>query len=319
MFSRPLTLTCLRAFSAVAHRLSFVAAADELHLTQSAVSRQIKSLEDELGAPLFLRGTRHVQLTADGFALLRVVDPWLARLDSTVQELRRSRRRQRVNVTTFASFASMWLLPRIEAFQRQHPDIDIRISASDALADLGDPDLDLALRYCSQARLPSDATRLFGETLTPVISRALAEQIGRGEAPRLDRPADLARFAWAEEDSGVIDGNPLGWRSWLEAQGEPDLQPRRWIYLDYTYQQVQTALTGTGVALARVPLVLEALQRGELVEPFGAAGRLAVACSYWMLPAPASRGRSEVLAFCAWIDAEAAATRVAIDSVLASR
>ena len=304
---------------AVARKLSFVAAAEELHVTQSAVSRQIKSLEDELGSALFLRGTRHVQLTADGMALLRVVEPWLARLDATVQALRRSRRRQRVNVTTFASFASMWLLPRIEAFQRQHPDIDIRISASDDLADLDDPDLDLALRYCNEARLPANATRMFDETLTPVVSRALFEQIGRGLAPRLDRPADLAAFALAEEDSDDRIGDLLGWRRWLHAQGQPELQPRRWIFLDYTHQQVQTALTGAGVALARVPLVLDALQRGELVEPFGAVGRVAIACSYWMLTAPSSRGRPEVAAFCEWVAAEAAATRRAIDSVLAAR
>jgi LysR family glycine cleavage system transcriptional activator len=312
---RPLSLGNLRAFEAVARRLSFGAAADELHVTQSAISRQIKSLEDELGAPLFLRGTRHVQIAPDGQTLLRAVEPWLGKLDASVQQIRRSRRRRRVSVTTFASFGSLWLLPRIEAFQRQHPDIDIRVSAQDALADLDDPELDLALRYCSPDQVPAGGVHLFDETLTPVVSRALLEQIRQGHAPPLDEPSDLAQHTLAEEDDVRPSTEFLTWRHWLGAQGEAGLQPRRWIYLNFTYQQVQAALAGHGIALARVPLVFEALQRGELVEPFGIARRIVSPFSYWMIVAPESRGRSEVMQFCAWVEAEAAATRAAIGDV----
>jgi LysR family glycine cleavage system transcriptional activator len=312
---RPLSLGNLRAFEAVARRLSFGAAADELHVTQSAISRQIKSLEDELGAPLFLRGTRHVQIAPDGQTLLRAVEPWLGKLDASVQQIRRSRSRRRVSVTTFASFGSLWLLPRIEAFQRQHPDIDIRVSAQDALADLDDPELDLALRYCSPDQVPAGGVHLFDETLTPVVSRALLEQIRQGHAPPLDEPSDLAQHTLAEEDDVRPSTEFLTWRHWLGAQGEAGLQPRRWIYLNFTYQQVQAALAGHGIALARVPLVFEALQRGELVEPFGIARRIVSPFSYWMIVAPESRGRSEVMQFCAWVEAEAAATRAAIGDV----
>ena len=314
-FRRSLSLTNLRAFEAVARLLSFGAAADELHLTQSAISRQIKSLEDELGAPLFLRGTRHVQIAPDGLTLLRVVEPWLAKFDASVQLIRRSRSRRRVSVTTFASFGSLWLLPRIEAFQRQHPDIDLRVSAHDTLADLDDPELDLALRYCSPSQVPAGGVHLFDETLTPVVSRALWEQIRLGNAPPLSTAADLAQHTLAEEDDDRPSTEYLSWRHWLELRGEGGLQPRRWLYLNFTYQQVQAALAGHGVALARVPLVFEALQRGELVEPFGAAGRVGSPFSYWMLVAPASRSRSEVMQFCAWLEAESAATRVAVATI----
>ena len=121
---RPLSLTNLRAFEAVARLLSFGAAADELYLTPSAISRQIKSLEDELGATLFVRGTRSVQMSPDGQTLLRAVEPWLAKLDGSVQQIRRSRSRRRVSVATFASFGSLWLLPRIEAAFRKALEFD---------------------------------------------------------------------------------------------------------------------------------------------------------------------------------------------------
>ena len=93
------------------------------------------------------------------------------------------------------------------------------------------------------------------------------------------------------------------------------MQPRRWLYLNFTYQQVQAALAGHGIALARVPLVFEALQRGELVEPFGVGRRVVSPYSYWMVAAPESRGRSEVMQFCGWVEAQAAATRAAIGEV----
>jgi len=312
---RPLSLTNLRAFEAVARTLSFNAAADELFVTQSAVSRQIKSLEDELGAQLFLRGTRHVQIAPDGQTLLRAVLPLLARLDASVQQIRRAKSRQRVSVTTFASFGSLWLLPRIEAFQRRFPAIDIRVSAHDALADLDDPELDLALRYCSPAMVPAGGVHLFDETLTPCVSRSLWEQIRSGAAPALAGPADLVGHTLLEEDDDRASTEYLSWRRWLDGQGHGALQPRRWLYLNYTYQLVQAALAGHGVALGRLPFVFEALQRGELVEPFGAAGRIGSPFSYWMVAAPASRMRPEVVEFCAWVEAEAAATRTAVADV----
>ena len=310
--SRPLSLNNLRAFEAVARRLSFSDAADELYVTQSAISRQIKGLEDELGAALFVRGTRHVEMTQSGQMLLRSVEAGLQKIDASVRQIRQVRSRKRVSVTTFASFGSLWLLPRIEAFQRLHPDIDLRVSAGDLIADLDDPELDLALRYCSATQAPAGAIRLFGEVLTPVVSRSLAEQIRRGDAPPLSTPADLAQHTLAEEDDTKSSTEYLSWRRWLTLNGQPALQPKRWLYLNFTYQQVQAALAGHGVALARVALVFEALQRGELVEPFGASGRIDSPYMYWLVSAPASRARPEVKQFCDWVLDHAALTREAI-------
>jgi LysR family transcriptional regulator, glycine cleavage system transcriptional activator len=314
---RPLSLGNLRAFEAVARRLGFGSAAEELFVTQSAVSRQIKSLEDELGAPLFVRGTRRVELTQSGALLQRAVVEALPAIDAAVRQIRQVRGRRRVSVSTFASFGSLWLLPRIEAFQREHPDIDIRVSATDTLSDLDDPELDLALRYCSPEQAPVGAERLFGEVLTPVVSRSFAEAVARGDAPPLSRPADLAAHTLAEEDDTRTSSALLSWRRWLAAQKVGAVQPRRWLYLNFTYQQVQAALAGHGVALARVALVFEALQRGELVEPFGAAGRTSSPYCYWLATAPAARDRPEVAEFCAWVTEHARITRAAIGEAAA--
>jgi LysR family glycine cleavage system transcriptional activator len=309
---RPLSIGPLRAFEAVARRLSFRAAAEELFLTQSAISRQIQSLEEELGAVLFLRGTRHVDLTAEGAMLLRAVVPALGQLDGCVRQIRQARGRKVIAVTTFASFSSLWLLPRLEAYQRLNPDIDIRVSANDVLVELEDVDIDVALRYAVPERAGRGAERLFGEVLTPAVSRWLAEQSARGEAPPLARPGDLTQHALAEEDDHRPTGELLSWRHWLAAHGEPALQPRRWMYLNFTYQQVQAALAGQAVALVRIPMVTEALARGDLVEPFGRAGRLPIPTAYWMVTTLQGQQRPEVRQFADWVREQAATTRQAL-------
>ncbi|KQW51263.1 MULTISPECIES: LysR substrate-binding domain-containing protein [unclassified Roseateles] len=302
---RPLSVGPLRAFEAVARLLSFRAAADELSLTQSAISRQIQSLEEEIGCVLFLRGTRRVELSSDGAQLLPTAVAVLSKLDQAVRQIRRSRGRRVVNVSTFASFASLWLIPRMEAFQREHEDIDIRVSAYDRKVDLEDGEIDLALRYDDRPSVPADAVQLFEETLSPCVSPWYLQ---KPPAP-LKKPADLAGHALAEEDDARPSAEFLSWRRWLTVQGQPDLQPRRWLYLNFTYQQVQAALTGQGVALARLPLVHEHVQRGELVEPFGKAGRLGCPFSYWLITGPNAARRPEVQQFADWVNQQAAITR----------
>lgn len=310
---RPLSLDCLRSFEAVARRLSFSAAAEEMHLTQPAISRQIKGLEAELGAPLFSRGTRRVELTVAGQTLLRAVAPLLTRLDTTVRQIRLARSRHQVSLTTFPSFASLWLMPRLVEFERAHPALDIRISASDRLVDEDDPELDLALRQCRAERAPASAIRLFGEVLSPVIGAGLAAAVARGDAPPLNTPADLAQHTLLEMEDSSTQAGSLAWPAWLASQGLERLQPKRWFSTNYTHQQMQAALAGQGVALARLALVHDGLSRGELVEPFGPAARLWSPHVYWMVPLGGSQPpRPELQAFTAWVLDQAAATRAAI-------
>jgi len=306
--TRPVAAGHWRAFLAVARHLNFRAAAEELALTQSAVSRQIQSLEDEVGVPLFLRHTRAVELTSAGAQLQRAVGPALERIDASVRLVRQTAGRKSVGITTWASFASMWLIPRMEEFQRDNPDIDIRIDATDTLVDLETSDVDLALRYRMPGTVPQGAQRLFGEQLAVVASPWLLKS-----APPIRRPEDIAQFTLIEAGDAHRTQNLewLTWRRWFELHGQGKLQPKRWLYFNYAQQIVQAALAGQGLALARMPLIAEGLAAGDLVEVLPGY-RLDSPLAYWLLVGPRSAQRPEIKAFCAWLLLQAQSTRQAI-------
>ena len=310
MHTRPIAAGQLRAFEAVARHLNFRAAFEEMALTQSAVSRQIQALEDDVGASLFLRHTRAVELTSAGALLLAAVAQSLPRIDGAVRQIRQSAGRKSVSLTTFASFASMWLIPRLERFERDHPDIDIRIDASDAALDLEVADVDLALRYGPAANMPAQAQRLFGEQLAAVASPWLLKT----GAP-LIKPADLAQYALIEAgDAHRTHLEWLTWRRWFDQHQASKLQPKRWLYFNYAYQMVQAALAGQGVVLARMPMVAESLASGDLIEPLPQL-RLDSPMAYWLIVGPRSSQRPEIRAFCAWLTAQAQVTRSTLGEV----
>ncbi len=309
--TRPIAAGHLRAFEAVARHLNFRAASEELALTQSAVSRQIQALEDDVGAPLFLRHTRAVELTSAGALLLVAVARALPQIDGSVRQIRQSAGRRSVSLTTFASFASMWLIPRMEAFQRANPDIDIRIDATDTALDLEVSDVDLALRYGRVSSMPPHAIRLFGEQLTPVASPWLLKS-----SPSIRKPEDLAQFALIEAgDAHQTHLEWLTWQRWLQQQLKPEalkkFQPRRWLYFNYAYQMVQAALSGQGVVLARLPLVAESLANGDLVEALPDT-RIDSPMDYWLVTGPRCSSRAEIRAFCDWLQLQAHETRRSI-------
>ncbi len=307
MPSRPLSAGHLRAFEAVARHLNFRLAAEELALTQSAVSRQIQALEEEIGVPLFLRHTRAVELTSAGGHLLGAVVPSLERLDATVRHIRHTAGRRHVAITTWASFASMWLIPRLEEFQNQYPDIDIRIDTSDAIVDLAMTDTDIALRYTSPERVTPHAARLFGEQLAPVASPWLLK-----DAQPLQGAADLSRFTLIEAgDIRNRNFEILAWQRWFNTYQQGRLQPKRWLYFDYAYQMVQAAIAGQGIVLARMPLIADSLASGDLVEVLPGM-RIDSPLAYWRINAARANARPEITALCGWLDIQAAATRLAI-------
>jgi LysR family glycine cleavage system transcriptional activator len=306
MRSRPLSLVRFRALEAVARHLNFRAAAQELALTQSAVSRQIQSLEEEIGVPLFVRHTRVVELTSAGALLLRAVVPSLERVDSAVRQIRAHAGRQRIVVTTWASFASMWLIPRLELFQADHRDFDIHIHTTDLAVDLESSDADIALRYTHGSGVPHGSIKMFGEKITAAASPWLLK-----DAAPLHKPEDLKNFTLIEAGDTHTSQNLewLTWHGWVQSHHLKKFEPKRWIYFDFAHQMAQAALTGQGIALLRMPLIADSLALGELVEAFPDL-RVDSPMSYWLAIAERSKARPEINALSSWLLAQARLTRL---------
>src|SRR4029453_5271283 len=171
-------LDLIQGFEAAARNLSFTKAAEELFITQSAVSRQIRALEDHLGVSLFERRPRSLTLTEHGRPLLRASAELLERLQQVTDGLRAERSTPQLTVTTTNGFASLWLIRRLRGFPTRHPSVDVRISATYQMLNLERSMVDVAVRYCRQDKAPPDAVRLFGEELLPVCSPSVLEATG---------------------------------------------------------------------------------------------------------------------------------------------
>src|SRR3954471_21035735 len=187
------SIDLMRSFVGVGRRLSITLAADDLCVTQSAVSRQIHALEESLGLKLFLRGHRSIAFTPAGERLFAVADAAVRQLQEVVGSMSTSRDRRPVTVSAPAGFAGLWLLPRMVHLQREHPEIDLRISANPRLVDLRAEGIDIAIRYCPDPAAPEGALRLFGETVAPVAHPSLCPE-------PLERPEQIAEYFLLEFD-----------------------------------------------------------------------------------------------------------------------
>lgn len=262
---RPIGLAGLRGFAAAARHLSFTLAAEELRLTQSAISRQVSGLERELGQKLFLRKTRALALTPAGGQLYRAVHEGVATIDRSVEQIRGQSATPRVTITTYKSFASLWLVPRLASFQRAHPMVEIRIDASDHVVDLEREGVDIALRRTRHETAPRDAAHLLDEVVTPVMSPDLPQRF----APAGITAADLLRMPLIDIDS-VMPNDPDSWDAWFELAGVDRSNGAHagMLFVGYSDQSIQAAARGQGVALAQSPLYFDMVLAGQLVAPF---------------------------------------------------
>lgn len=290
----------LEAFEAAARQLSFTRAADELALTQSAVSRQIAALEAHYGVPLFRRLHRALELTDEGMQLQRTVASVLDQLHRTGEALRGERRAKTVVVTTTAGFAGLWLIPRLAHFTATRPDVDVRISATNAIARLDRDGVDVAVRYTTPESAAAEGMRLFGEVVLPVCSPKLV----RDRTRPLKRPEDLRHHCLLQMDIGP-GVQPLEWSSWLRAMQVEGLKPASLLHFSQYDQMIQAAIAGQGVALGRLPLIGEPIAQRKLVAPFPKS--VASPRSYYLFQSEASRRKPEVREFLAWLVAEAGA------------
>ncbi len=294
--TRPLQLAGLRGFEATARRLSFTLAADELHLTQSSISRQVAALERQLGTPLFVRRTRALELTAAGERMFVATRQALAAIDRSVGEIRGVDGPPRVSVGTYASFASLWLVPRLAAFQQAHPEIEVRIDATDRIVDLDAEGLDIALRRVKiNTPIGEDAVPLVIEQATAALNRRLLERLG----VRLDSPADLAALPLIELEAAP---RKLGWTwsAWLEFAGVAGVHPPARLHFSFFDQAVQAAIRGQGAAIVPTPFIEDAVALGDLIAPFPSL-RMPTGLRYVLVTNARRAHLAHVQAFRNWI------------------
>lgn len=296
---RPIQLASLRGFEAAARLLSFTLAADELALTQSSISRQIGALERQVGKPLFLRKTRALELTFAGERLQRAVQQALTAIDRSVDEIRGVGLPPRITLTTYASFASLWLVPRLAVFQREHPEIEIRIDAADRFIDLRKEGVDVALRWCNPERtpVPGDAIELLQEYVTPAVSSRLIERT----RVTLNAPADLYKLPLLELDDSTPSSVASSWQRWFEFAGVPPQAPAggrmTFTFID---QAVQAAVRGQGAVMGRSPLIEDSVATGDLTMPFPQL-RMQTGYRYYLVVNPERAHLAHVTAFSQWL------------------
>ena len=294
MESRLPSLNALVAFEAAARLGSFTLAARELHVTQSAISHQVRALEDELGMRLFDRLARALRPTRAGRRLSKASTEALDVLRRALARLQPGQRRTLV-VSVLPSFAAHWLLPRLHRFQQEHPSIELRLDSTSKLADLHAGEADLAIRYGPGRDRGLVSTRLFGESLFPVCTPGLARE--------LENPEDLSRLPLLHDEPTAAHG---GWAAWLRAVGIRAAARRGPSFSD-TNLLLRAALEGQGVALARSVLVEQELAAGRLVRPF--PQMLRSRFHYGVVFTRAQQKRPEVQQFSAFLLREAARTR----------
>jgi DNA-binding transcriptional LysR family regulator len=291
------SLDLLQGFEAAARHLSFTKAGEELFITQSAVSRQIKELEEQLGVELFHRRHRSLALTEAGQQLYAAAAQVLTTMRTATSRLKAGNGKRPLAVTTTASFAALWLIPRLAGFRRMHPDVDVRITADTRVQDLERDALDLAIRHGPASLAGPNAVRLFGEKVFPVCSPKLLKKIP------LREPADLRNHTLLQYDDPDARHPWLHWKTWLEVARIADLKPAGTLTFSGYEQIIPAAVAGHGVALGRAPLLKDLLASKDLVAPFKSSADPARA--YFAIVSKNAEGRPEVADFVAWLREEA--------------
>lgn len=289
------SLDSIRGFVAVGRRMSITLAAQDLCLTQSAVSRQIHVLEAMLGVKLFVRGHRSIAFTPEGERLFRSADSAVQQLQDVIGNIRGIGASHPVTLTTTIGVASLWLLPRLGSFLEQHPGIDVRVSASNRLRDLRGEGLDLAIRYCAAESAPEGALRLFGETVEPVAHPSLG-------ITTLGSPEVLAAQFLLEYDGPYRPS--LQWSDWLANCGWEHVKPKGVLRFNQYDLVIQAAIAGQGIALGRRELISAMLADGRLAALGTIQEAPPSAHAYWLIQAD-QPARPEVQEVIRWIKAEA--------------
>jgi LysR family transcriptional regulator, glycine cleavage system transcriptional activator len=286
-------LGSLRVFVAVAHHLSFIRAADALGVTASAVSVQIRALEEYLGRPLLRRNGREVRVTAEGRVLLPRVQQALEQLERAIDDARTQPRAGPLKLTTLASFLQQWLLPRLARFRAAHADVDLHLHTSTDMVDFVREDFQLAIRFGGGCWPNVRTEKLLDEWLLPVCSPTVYEKYGA-----LRNADDLRRYP-------LLHSVAEPWTMWLfDGYATGQTGTLRGAMFDDSHAIVRMAVQGAGLALARWSLVADEIASGTLVS--ASQRTIRYQDSYWLVYPPRAEGLPSVKAFSDWIRTEAA-------------
>ena len=250
-------LISLRVFEAVARHLSFTSAANELHVTQAAVSHQVKKLEEWLGVTLFLRLNRSIKLTKEGQAyaepLTKAFDALAAATDKVLKETRP----QSINISTFDSIAANWLAPRIRKFQESYPEVALKIVTRNSYTDFSSSDVDVEIRYGDGNWANQYVVKIADEEIFPVCSPKL-----------LGRKRKLKSYDETADYNLIHDEMVMEWSDWLEAADAAKANATKGLRYNHSHIVIQSAIAGEGMALGRSLLVADDLEKGRLIAPF---------------------------------------------------
>ncbi len=300
-------LNALRVFEAAARHLSFTKAAEELHVTPGAVSQQIKALEDFLQTPVFRRQKRALLLTDEAQASLPVLREGFDKLVEAGEILSRKADAGRLTVSVAPSFASKWLVPRLDKFQEAHPDIDVWVSADMNVVDFAVDDVDIAIRYGPGRYAGLVTEHLMAEKIIPVCSPALLS----GDNP-IKRPQDLVHHTLLHDSGNDKDPGCPNWPMWLKAAGVDHKTGDRGLKFNQSSLVIEAAVAGKGVALAKAALALADLEAARLVIPFDLT--TPTEFSYYVVHPPSKSSSPAVKAFKNWVLSEASESINAAES-----
>jgi LysR family glycine cleavage system transcriptional activator len=292
------TLNSLKAFEAAARHESFTRAAEELCVTQGAVSHQVKALETELGMKLFVRQGQRLIITESGRDYLGVVRDAFDRIADGTDRLLKRQKGGVLAVSVSPNFAAKWLIHRLGRFAEAHPEIDLRVSAQPHHVDFAREDIDLAIRHGEGNEPGLHVTRLCAEEVFPVCSPKLLS----GRNP-LRKPSDLSRFTLIHVSDRQGWSNRQGWSQWLELAGVKAVDSSRGLVLDQASMAIDAAVDGQGVVLTRTALVARDLIGGRLIRPFDVA--MPALFGYWIVCAKPAAKLPKIMAFSEWLLAEA--------------
>lgn len=287
------SLNALKAFEAAARHESFTKAADELSVTQGAVSHQVKSLELDLGIRLFDRDRQKLSITRAGRIYLDVIRDAFDRIALGTEHIQNQSRAGALTVSTSPDFAAKWLVNRLGRFAETHSDIDLRISATMHHVDFAREDVDLAVRHGDGNWTGLHVVRLCSEELFPVCSPKLLSGPNR-----IRTPSDVLKVPLLHLD------DRKDWSEWLEVAGVVGAEVSHGPVLNRASLIIDSAIDGQGVALARTTLAAWDLINGRLVRPFAATLRLSK--SYWIVCPKATSDLPKIIAFRNWLLVEAA-------------